>query len=124
MYIGKNGLLQVHRQHLDWHSQDSLKDVAESLQSQLGSSRSHADYICLKQALKALAQPGEPFMYAADLPALTATALTAADPRALIATALTAADLTALTANASVLQIAASALQPIVPINVLLRGWL
>ncbi len=63
MYIGKNGLLQVHRQHLDWHSQDSLKDVAESLQNQLGSSRSHADYICLKQALKALAQPGEPFTY-------------------------------------------------------------
>ncbi len=40
-----------------------MKDVAERLQSQLGPSLPHADYIFLKQALKAMAQPGEPFIY-------------------------------------------------------------
>ena len=37
--------------------------LQKRLQSQLGPSPPHADYFVLKQALKAMAQPGEPFKY-------------------------------------------------------------
>ena len=66
MQIDSMRLLQVHSQHLDWHSQKPMKDVAEK-SSRIVPSLPHADYVFCKQALKAMAQPGEPSNTLAEL---------------------------------------------------------
>ena len=63
MYADNNGLLQIHIQHLDWHSQTPMTEVQQRLRSQLGPSLPHAHYVFLNAALKPRAQPGEPFKY-------------------------------------------------------------